>query len=157
MQMKRAYISVSKAKRRSLEGALKAIREAVLLFQMEPFVFVDAYQFDDSQQRAMMQQAMDDIDGCAILLAETSDKGIGIGIEAGYAKGRGKSVIYLRQEEAEHSSTLAGLSDAQIIYMGSADLYRQLTVVLGNLLSTGWETEPSTIETSTQASPDKTG
>lgn len=84
----------------------------------------------------MMQQAMDDIDKCSMLIAETSDKAIGIGIEAGYAKAKGKPVIYLRHKDAEHSTTLSGISDIQIIYSDTDDLATKLTNALNHFLRT---------------------
>ena len=41
-----------------------------------------------------MKQATADIDKCDILIAETSDRGIGIGIEVGYAKAKKKPIFY---------------------------------------------------------------
>lgn len=97
---------------------------------MVPFVFVDQYRFDPSQEREMMSQALADIDRSDLLIAETSDKGIGIGIETGYAKAKGKPVIYVRQAEAEHSTTVSGISDHQIIYSDDRDLGNKLLAVL---------------------------
>lgn len=70
----------------------------------------------------MMQQAMKDIDSCDLLIAETSDKVIVIGIEVGYARAKGKPVIYVRHHNAEHSTTISGISDFQIIYINPKDL-----------------------------------
>lgn len=81
----------------------------------------------------MMQQAMLDIDHSDLLIAETSDKAIGIGIEVGYAKAKGKPVIYLRQRSADHSTTTAGISDFQVIYDDMADLVERLQKVLHKL------------------------
>lgn len=77
-----------------------------------------------------MQQAMKDIDRCDLLIAETSDKGIGIGIEVGYAKAKNKPVIYVRHNTAEHSATVSGISDFQIVYVDAEDLKKQLSGVL---------------------------
>lgn len=74
----------------------------------------------------MMNQAIRDIDNCDILIAETSDKGIGIGIEVGYAKAKNKPIIYIRSAKAEHSTTVSGISDYQIIYADIGDLKNKL-------------------------------
>lgn len=128
-----AYISVSFAKRKSLDSELIAIKNALNEFAITPFVFVDSYKFNAAAEKEMMQQAMSDIDRCYLLIAETSDKGIGIGIEVGYAKAKRKPVIYIRNKMAEHSTTVSGISDYQIIYVDSADLFSQLTKVLNRL------------------------
>jgi 2'-deoxynucleoside 5'-phosphate N-hydrolase len=96
----KAYISISFSKRKFLSKELNAINEILADFKTESFVFVDNYQFDATQERQMMIQAINDIEKCDILIAETSEKGIGIGVEVGYAKAKNKPVIYLRQFEA---------------------------------------------------------
>ena len=97
------------------------------------YIFVDHYKFDLTQERQMMQQAMTDIDHCDILIAETSDKGIGIGIEVGYAKAKGIPVIYVRKTDAEHSTTVSGISDFQIAYADANDLQKQLAKILNEI------------------------
>jgi len=128
-----AYISISYSKRKLLDKELTAIIKTLNEFKINPFVFVDNYKFAPAQEREMMRQAMIDIDNYDILIAETSDKAIGIGIEVGYAKAKNKPVIYLRQKDAEHSTTVSGIRDFQIIYSGINDLQIQLADTLGKL------------------------
>ena len=130
----KAYISVSYRGRKLADKALNAIACTLNELKIEPFIFVDYYRFEPLQEKQMMKQAMDDIENCDLLMAETSDKAIGVGIEAGYAKAKHKPVIYLRQKEAAHSTTLAGISDFQIIYEGEDDLQIQLAVIMKKIL-----------------------
>lgn len=125
-----AYISVSFNKQKSVENELNAISSTLKAFRITPFIFVDKYKFESSEEKQMMIQSMSDIENCDILIAETSDKGIGIGIEVGYAKAKNKTVIYLRQKAAEHSTTVSGISDFQVIYDSPEDLHAQLSSVL---------------------------
>ena len=97
---------------------------------INPFVFVDRYVFSASQERQMMGQAFADIDKSDLLIAEVSEKGIGIGVEVGYAIAKRKPVIYLRRATAEHSTTVSGASDFQIIYEDADDLNSQLMKAL---------------------------
>ncbi|HSZ84386.1 MAG TPA: nucleoside 2-deoxyribosyltransferase [Puia sp.] len=106
-----AYISISFSKRKFLDKELIAISSTLNEHKIKPFIFVDSYKFESAQEQQMMQQAMTDIDNCDILIAEVSDKAIGIGIEVGYAKAKHKPIIYLRKKEAEHSTTISGISD----------------------------------------------
>lgn len=122
-----AYISISYSKRKLFEKEISTIVDTLKSFKISSLVFVDTYTFNVSQEKEMMQQAMIDIDNCDILIAETSDKGIGIGIEVGYAKAKGKIVIYLRNNDAEHSTTVSGISDYQIVYFNNQDLKDKLT------------------------------
>ena len=96
-------------------------------------MFVDHYKFDPTQERQMMNQALADIDSCDMLIAETSHKGIGIGVEAGYAKAKNKPIVYLRHENAEHSTTVSGISDFQIIYTDTSDLKNKLKDAVSKL------------------------
>ncbi len=84
----KAYISLSYSKRKYLDKELSTITDVLNKFKIEPLVFVDLYKFDVTQEQQMMQQAMADIENSDLLIAEVSDKGIGIGIEVGYAKAR---------------------------------------------------------------------
>jgi len=126
----RAYISVSLKNRKSVQEELNAITQTLTKNGIEPFIFVDNYKFDVTQEKEMMQQAMTDIDRCDILLAETSEKGIGIGVEVGYAKAKNKPVIYVRKKTAEHSTTVSGISDFQIFYNDVNDLRNQLAEII---------------------------
>jgi nucleoside 2-deoxyribosyltransferase len=132
-----AYISVSFGKRAILAEALHAVADTLTRFGIMPLLFVDKYRFSPAQERAMMQQAMSAIDSCDLLVAETSCKGIGIGIEVGYAKAKGKPIIYLRHKDAEHSTTVSGISDFQIIYPDAEELKQQLSDTLNRLFPAG--------------------
>lgn len=131
----KAYISISYNKRQELNDELQSIIQALKELQIKQFVFVDNFKFSSDQEKEMMQQAIASIDDCDLLIAETSDKGIGIGVEAGYAKAKGKPVIYMRNRNAEHSTTVAGISDFQIIYDDIKNLREQLTVVLSRVIN----------------------
>lgn len=131
-----AYISISYNKSKLLEPALTAIVDTLKGFKIHSFVFTDKYKFDPGQERQMMLQAMEDIDNSDFLIAETSDKAIGIGVEAGYAKAKNKPVIYVRQANAEHSTTVSGISDYQLIYENEKDLKTQLAVIMEAMLRT---------------------
>ena len=126
----RAYISVSFSGRQQLEKEVATIKAALSANGVKSLVFVDLYRFTPEEEVAMMRAALEEIDQCDMLVAETSEKGIGIGIEAGYAKAKGKPVIYVRSAHAEHSTTVSGLSDYRIIYEDAADLAVQISEVV---------------------------
>jgi 2'-deoxynucleoside 5'-phosphate N-hydrolase len=126
----KAYIAVSFSNRKWMDKEIAAITGTLNGLGISAWVFVDEYRFDPAQEREMMAQAMADIDDCGLLIAEASYKAIGIGIEAGYAKAKGKTVICLRQKDKEHSTTLSGISDFQIVYSGIDDLQSQLLNIL---------------------------
>jgi 2'-deoxynucleoside 5'-phosphate N-hydrolase len=125
-----AYIAVSYSKRFFLQAVLEIIKQTLDQYNIDPFIFVDNYNFKPAEEQQMMRQAFAAIDICSLLIAETSDKAIGVGIEVGYAKAKGKPIIYLRNNTAEHSTTVSGASNYQIIYTDTSDLQQQLAALL---------------------------
>ena len=130
-----AYISISYSKRQLLNDELNSVFETLKEFHIKPFVFVDDFKFSSDQEKEMMQQAILSIDVCDLVIAETSDKAIGIGIEVGYAKAKGKPVIYMRNTKAEHSTTVSGISDFQVIYADVKDIRDQLSAILPGIVN----------------------
>lgn len=122
----RAYLAISLALRASLDPIVKVLEQVFTDHGIALFVFVDHYRFLPGQEKEMMQKAFDEIDRCTLLIAECSEKAIGVGIEAGYALGRGKQVWYLRPQTAPHSTTLAGAADKSFIYRNKTDLADQI-------------------------------
>lgn len=126
----RAYIALSYSHRHLLEKEISQVSLVLKKAGFEVFVFVDNYQFQKEEEKDMMQAACREIDNSHLLVAETSYKEIGIGIEIGYAKGRGMPVIYLRKEAAEHSTTASGISDCQVVYSDLNKLEQGLVFAL---------------------------
>ena len=125
-----AYISISFSKRKELEKEVQVLKNALETFGISGFVFVDEYQFSANEETEMMQKAMEDVEKSAILIAEVSEKGIGIGIEVGYAKAKNIPVIYVRNSSSEHSTTVSGIADFKIIYENVIDLEEKLEKII---------------------------
>lgn len=131
----RAYIAVSFSKRNELANEINSIKKVLQDNQIDYVVFIEKHQFTPDKENEMMKTALEEIDKCSILIAETTDKGIGIGIEAGYAKAKDKPVIYMRKNKAEHATTLSGLSDFKVIYNDTDDLEMQLAGIIKNYIN----------------------
>ena len=137
-----AYISISFSKKNELEKEVQAIKNALGKFGISGFVFVDEYQFSAKEEKEMMQKAMEDVEKSAILIAEVSEKGIGIGIEVGYAKAKNIPVIYVRNSSSEHSTTVSGIADFKIIYENEIDLEEKLEKIISkNITQNKWKTK----------------
>ncbi len=126
----KAYIAIPYQSRNEIREVLDTITSILHQCGISPFVFADQYSFKAEEEKQLMQQAMEAINHSDWLIALASEKAIGIGIEAGYAKGKGKPVIYIRHIEAEHSTTLSGISDHQIIYVDLQDLAQKLKIIV---------------------------
>ncbi|MGC9395007.1 MAG: nucleoside 2-deoxyribosyltransferase [Anaerolineae bacterium] len=64
----------------------------------------------------LMQQSFAAIDASDALLVELTEKGVGVGIEAGYAFARGIPVFTIAEAGADISETLRGISQATCSY-----------------------------------------
>jgi len=64
----------------------------------------------------LMRITFEEIDKSDFLILEMSEKGIGLGIEAGYAVARKKPLIVLIKQGLELSNTMQGIADIVIPY-----------------------------------------
>lgn len=130
---KKAFVSISYKNKDRLSSEIHTISEALKQYAIEPVVFACKYSFTATQEKKMMEKAIKEIQMCDFLIAEVSDKVIGVGIEIGYAYGLGKPIIYLRKHNAEYSTTVGGLTSKQVIYTTVEDLRNQLIETLQNI------------------------
>ena len=66
--------------------------------------------------QALMQRTFAAVDQSDLIVMEMSEKGVGLGIEAGYAHAKGKYLLVVVQKERELSSTMAGIATKIIRY-----------------------------------------
>lgn len=72
--------------------------------------------------QSLMAQSFRLIEACEALMAVLNEKGVGVGIEAGYAAALGKPVYVVAQEGADISATLAGIARKVLLYRDVDDL-----------------------------------
>jgi hypothetical protein len=70
----------------------------------------------------LMQRAFDAIRHSAAVVVEFTEKGVGLGIEAGYAAALGIPVFVLLRADAEVSTTLDGISSEVFRYVDDGSL-----------------------------------
>lgn len=75
--------------------------------------------FDSAE---LMQRTFEEIDSSDIVVVELSEKGVGVGIEAGYARAKGKSIITVARRGSDISQTLRGISKDVFIYQDANEL-----------------------------------
>ncbi len=66
--------------------------------------------------KELMKLTFKEIDKADFLLIEFSEKGVGLGIEAGYAYSQNKPIIVIAKKGSEISSTLQGIAKKIIFY-----------------------------------------
>jgi nucleoside 2-deoxyribosyltransferase len=74
--------------------------------------------------RELMARTFAEIQACDLVIVDLTEKGVGVGIEAGYARAKNISVIVIAQTGADISETLRGIARAVFCYAGAEDLMR---------------------------------
>ena len=74
------------------------------------------------EARDLMQRTFDLIKGCDLVVIELSEKGVGLGIEAGYAYACKIPVVTIARQGSDISETLKGVSSRVILYEKVSDL-----------------------------------
>jgi len=70
----------------------------------------------------LMRQSFRALEACDLVVVELSEKGVGLGIEAGYAYARNIPIVTIAREGADISATLRGISAAVYEYRDPPDL-----------------------------------
>jgi len=128
--MKKGYFAISFADRKKFADTIAYLKKELSKNDTELLVFVDNYYFESHQEKEMMATAFAEIDTSDFLIAELTNKSIGVGIEVGYAFATNKPIIYIRQKEAPYSTTTAGCSEVVLEYKNKTDLVAQVSKAL---------------------------
>jgi 2'-deoxynucleoside 5'-phosphate N-hydrolase len=70
----------------------------------------------------LMRLSLRELDACDLAVVDLSEKGVGLGIEAGYAYAKGLPVITIARQGADLSATLQGISQSVFVYQDVQDL-----------------------------------
>jgi hypothetical protein len=81
----------------------------------------------------LMHRAFREIDSSDVVLIELSEKGVGLGIEAGYAFAKGKPIITIAKRDSDISETLRGISRYVYFYDTFEELAKPLTETLAKI------------------------
>lgn len=74
--------------------------------------------------QALMAKTFEAIRSCELAVIDLTEKGVGLGIEAGFAHAQGIPVVTIAREGSDISTTLAGISSQVYLYRDSEDLVR---------------------------------
>ncbi len=123
---KQVFFSYSYAHREEHQGTYLLLKELLENngFSCYSFVFDFTDQVDE---KTLMVEALRKIDDSDIFIADPCFGSFGIGIEAGYAKARNKTIIYLHELSTSLEETLVGISDHLVDYSDSSDLTKWFT------------------------------
>jgi nucleoside 2-deoxyribosyltransferase len=82
--------------------------------------------------RELMTRTFTAIDACDLVVVDLTEKGVGVGIEAGYARAKNIPVATIAQTGADISETLRGISRAVFLYDGIDNLTRVVEELIRN-------------------------
>lgn len=77
----------------------------------------------------LMQKTFEIIDLSDVLVVEFSEKGVGIGIEAGYAYAKNKPIYVIAKEGSDISSTIKGVAKEVIFYNNPEEIFNKLVII----------------------------
>lgn len=128
--MKQAFVSIGVQAKKLRGQEIAVIVETAAVAGIAPFVFVNEYEFSPEQLKEMMAATMRHVQAADFLIAEVSEKAIGVGIEVGMAAALNKPIVYLRHTGAEASTTVGGLATYSIVYENPDDLKAKLAPII---------------------------
>ncbi len=84
------------------------------------------------EPKELMELSFEQIDQCDALILEFSEKGVGLGIEAGYCFSKKKPIFVIAKEGSEISGTLQGIKKDICFYNEVSDLERYFAKIVQN-------------------------
>jgi nucleoside 2-deoxyribosyltransferase len=124
----KAYIAIKFHPDGKNKDKVEDISKALKQNGIEPFCFVrDIEKFSKNSFTAkeLMQKTFEAIDSCDLMVVDLTEKGVGLGIEAGYAHAKGIPIITIAEKGSDISKTLQGISKEVILYDKEDDLASQ--------------------------------
>lgn len=79
--------------------------------------------------QALMTKTFEVLRTCQLVVIDLTEKGVGVGIEAGYAYAQGIPVITIARAGSDISTTLRGISHTSYLYRSMEDLKAFLSTV----------------------------
>jgi nucleoside 2-deoxyribosyltransferase len=104
---------------------IDAIDEVFKKLGMETSVIVRDFEIFGEKKydsHVLMAETFEEINASDIVVIEFSEKGVGLGIEAGYAAAKGKPVWVIAKTGSEISNTIAGIAEKIVFYDKPEDL-----------------------------------
>ncbi len=83
---------------------------------------------NETPAQELMEEAFEEIRASDLVIIELTEKGVGLGIEAGYARSNDIPVYTIAEKGSDVSKTLKGISERVIMYKDPMDLVEKLTI-----------------------------
>lgn len=126
--MKKAYLAIkfheNNKNKELIESISKSLAEAGIKTTTMAGDFEKWSKIHFSPEE-LMKLTFELIDKTEMLIIEFSEKGVGLGIEAGYAFAKNKPIVLIAKEGSDISNTLKGISKEMIFYNNPKELTAQ--------------------------------
>ncbi len=135
----KAYIGIKYHQDHKNRNSIESISAALRECGFEPICIVrDLEQWGRVQFKAkeLMHKTFDVIDSSQVAVIDLSEKGVGLGIEAGYAFAKGIPVVTIAKRGADISTTLRGISCEIFWYDDFSELVEFFDQIRYNYLCT---------------------
>ncbi|MCA9950930.1 MAG: hypothetical protein KDE48_14865 [Anaerolineales bacterium] len=125
MNIKKAYLGIkfyvdhrNRAKIEAISGTLAQVGYATTCITRD----VEKWGQHKFSPQELMAHTFNVIAASDLAIIDLSEKGVGLGIEAGYAFARGIPLVTIAQANADISTTLRGISQSVFLYNHFDDL-----------------------------------
>lgn len=132
----RAYLSIKYHADQANRARIEALSDALERVGIETYcVARDLEQWGARRfsARDLMQQSLQAVRASDIVLIDLSEKGVGLGIEAGYAHAHHRPVFVIVPSPEALSTTLHGIAAGVIVSSNLDDTFEQLRGLIASL------------------------
>ncbi|MFC1780409.1 nucleoside 2-deoxyribosyltransferase [Patescibacteria group bacterium] len=129
----KAYLAIKFHSDGSNKTLIESLSKALEKAGIETLCFVrdvEEYSKKQFKSRELMKKAFKTIDSCDLLIIDLTEKGVGLGIEAGYAYAKEIPIITIAKKGSDISETLRGISKVIIFYTKPEDIVKELMNVV---------------------------
>ena len=127
----KAFLAIKFKENNSNREVIENISAVLKRMDIETIIMVRDYEkwgevkFTSTE---LMLKTFELINSSDLLIVEFSEKGVGLGIEAGYAYAKQKPIFVIAKEGSDISSTLRGVAKDVIIYNNFKELLDKLKI-----------------------------
>ena len=119
--MKRIYFGTSFSHRKEYESLYQKMISYFNKYGIEVYSFVFEYK-GSTENKVMLKNALNEMDKSDLIVADASYASLGVGMEVGYFKGKGKKVVFLHRKSTFLDENMDGVSDHVVDYESDEDV-----------------------------------
>lgn len=123
--MKRIFFGTSFKHLKEYESLYKKMIIFFGKYGIEVYSFVFEYN-GSTENKIMLKNVLDEMDKSDLIIADASHDSLGVGMEVGYFKGKGKKIVFLHKKSTFLDENMEGVSDYIVDYESDDDVLNWL-------------------------------